>query len=79
MAESRTKQTALETLESVRQDIAKKLDDREIARLLSPELLQAVFNESWKLQFNDDSAPFARAARDLVVEAVNQANAEKPK
>lgn len=72
MAEPRTKQTALDTLMTLREEIVQKMDDTEIASLLTPELLQSVFNEAWRLQFEDDVNQFQRAARDLVTEASNQ-------
>ncbi|WCM92876.1 hypothetical protein M5C99_21450 [Acidovorax sp. NCPPB 2350] len=72
MAEPRTKQSALETLETMRQEIVQKMEDKDIAALMSVELLQSVFNEAWRLQFEDDVMPFQRAARDLVTEAANQ-------
>lgn len=73
MAEPRTKQTAIDTLEAMRQEVVQKLEDKEIAGLLSEDLLKAVFNEAWRLQLEDDASPFMRAARDIVVEAANQA------
>jgi hypothetical protein len=69
MPESRTKQSALETLASLRDEVVQKMDDPEIAARLTPELLLAVFNEAWRLQFEADIALFSRAARDLVTEA----------
>jgi hypothetical protein len=73
MAEPRTKQTAIDTLETMRLEVIQKGEDEEIAGLLSEDLLKAVFNEAWRLQLEDDAAQFMRAARDLVVEAANQA------
>lgn len=72
MAEPRTKQTAIDTLETMRQEVVGKLADEEIANLLSADLLKAVFNEAWRLQLEDDAGQFLRAARDIVVEAANQ-------
>jgi hypothetical protein len=72
MAEPRTKQSALETLESMRQEVVQKMEDKEVAALMSVELLQSVFNEAWRLQFEDDVQQFQRAARDLVTETANQ-------
>jgi hypothetical protein len=57
----------------MRQDVVKKLEDKEIADLLSANLLKSVFNEAWMLQLDDDATRFQHAARDLVVEAANQA------
>lgn len=73
MAEPKTKQAAIETLEAMRQEVVHKLDDKEIADILSEDLLMAVFNEAWRLQLEDDATAFMRAARDIVVEAANQA------
>ena len=72
MAEPRTKQSALETLEAMRQEVVQKMEDKDVAALMSAELLQSVFNEAWRLQFEDDVQQFQRAARDLVTEAANQ-------
>lgn len=72
MAEPRTKQSALETLEAMRQEVVQKMEDKDVAALMSAELLQSVFNEAWRLQFEDDVQQFQRAARDLVTEASNQ-------
>jgi hypothetical protein len=69
MPESRTKQSALDTLMSLRDEVVQKIDDPEIAARLTPEVLTAVFNEAWRLQFEADIALFSRAARDLVIEA----------
>lgn len=74
MADPRTKQTAMETLEAMRLEVVQNLEDDEVAKLLSPELLKLVFAEAWRLQSEEDTSYFMRAARDLVVEAVNQAN-----
>lgn len=71
MAEPRTKQTAIETLEAMRQEVMQKMEDAEVAALLSDDLLKLVFNEAWRLQLDDDTAQFMRAARDIVVEAAN--------
>ena len=72
MAEPRTKQPALETLEQMRQEVVQKMEDKDVAALMNAELLQSVFNEAWRLQFEDDVQQFQRAARDLVTEAANQ-------
>ena len=72
MAEPRTKQSALETLEAMREEVVQKMEDKDVAALMSAELLQSVFNEAWRLQFEDDVQQFQRAARDLVTEAANQ-------
>jgi hypothetical protein len=72
MAEPRTKQSALETLEAMRQEVVQKMEDKDVAALMSAELLQSVFNEAWRLQFEDDVQQFQRSARDLVTEASNQ-------
>lgn len=72
MAEPRTKQSALETLEAMRQEVVQKMEDKDVAASMSAELLQAVFNEAWRLQFEDDVQQFQRAARNLVTEAANQ-------
>jgi len=72
MAEPRTKQSALETLEQMRQEVVQKMEDKDVAALMNAELLQSVFNEAWRLQFEDDVQQFQRAARDLVTEAANQ-------
>lgn len=72
MAEPRTKQTAIDTLEAMRLEVLQKLEDEEIANLLSADLLKAIFNEAWRLQLEDDAGQFQRAARDIVVEAANQ-------
>jgi hypothetical protein len=79
MAEPRTKQTAIDTLEAMRQEVVQKLEDKEIAVLLSEGLLKSIFNEAWRLQFDDDTAQFTRAARDLVVEVANQSKSEEPR
>lgn len=76
MAEPRTKQSALETLEAMRQEAVQKMEDKDIAVLMSAELLQSVFNEAWRLQFEDDVQQFQRAARDLVTEASIQSQDE---
>lgn len=72
MAEPRTKQSALETLEVMRQEVVQKIEDKDVATLMSAALLESVFNEAWRLQFEDDVQQFQRAARDLVMEAANQ-------
>lgn len=79
MAEPRTKQTAIDTLEEMRQDAVEKMEDPEIASLLSEDLLKLVFNEAWRLQFEDEPAEFMRAARDLVVDAASQAQNRESK
>lgn len=71
MADPRTKQTAIDTLEAMRQEVIQKMEDKEVAGLLSDDLLKLVFNEAWRLQLDDDAAQFMRAARDIVVEAAN--------
>ena len=76
MAEPRTKQSALETLEAIRQEVVQKMEDKDVAALMSAELLQSVFNEAWRLQFEDDVLQFQRAARDLVTEAGSQSQGE---
>lgn len=76
MAEPRTKQSALETLEAMRQEVVQKMEDSDVAALMSAELLQSVFNEAWRLQFEDDVQQFQRAARDLVTEAATQPQGE---
>lgn len=73
MAEPRTKQTAIDTLEAMRMEVVRKHEDKEIAGLLSADLLRAVFNEAWRLQLEDDAGQFQRSTRDIVVEAANQA------
>jgi hypothetical protein len=72
MAEPRTKKTALDTLEAMRQEVVQKLDDKEIAHLLSADLLKAVLNEAWRLQLDDDAKQFEHATRDLVMDATDQ-------
>lgn len=72
MAEPRTKHSALETLEAMRQEVVQKMEDKDVAALMNAELLQSVFSEAWRLQFEDDVQQFQRAARDLVTEAANQ-------
>jgi hypothetical protein len=79
MAEPRTKQTAIDTLEAMRQEIVEKLEDNEIADLLSADLLKSIFNEAWRLQLDEDAAHFMTAARDLVRETANQATSGDPK
>ena len=74
--EPRTKKTALDTLEAMRQDVIGKIEDHEIGRLLSAELVRAIFNEAWRLQLEDDAPQFMRAARDLVLDAANQSATE---
>lgn len=75
MAEPRTKQSALETLEAMRQEVVQKMEDKDVAALITAELLQSVFDEAWRLQFEDDVQQFQRAARDLVTEATNRSQA----
>jgi hypothetical protein len=72
MAEPRTKQTAMDTLEAMRKEIVKTLEDSEIAALLTPELLKSVFGESWRLQHEDNPTQFSQAVRDLVVDAASR-------
>ncbi|ROR22456.1 hypothetical protein EC845_1352 [Comamonas sp. BIGb0124] len=72
VVEPKTKQSALETLEALRQEVVQKMEDKDIAALMSAEFLQSVFNEAWRLQFEDDVLQFQRAARDLVTETANQ-------
>ena len=41
MAEPRTKQSAIDTLEAMRQEVIQKLEDKEVAGLLSEDLLKS--------------------------------------
>lgn len=67
----RTKEVALEALLSNRQEIVRKIQDPELAELLSERLVRSVFEEAWRLQFEDDVQQFQRAVRDLVIEAAD--------
>jgi hypothetical protein len=72
--EPRTKDTALSTLLSLSKEGAHEIQDRQIAALLTEDLLRAVFNGAWRLQYDDDIVPFQQAVRDLVVDVADAAD-----
>lgn len=68
----RTKQAALDALLSNREEVARKLQDTQLVELLSESLVKNVFDEAWRLQYEEDEQKFPRAVRDLVEDAAEK-------
>jgi hypothetical protein len=66
MNESRTKDAAIGTLLSLRDDVLDEIKDTEVSSLFSEQLIRDVFDQAWRLQFEETSAEFQHATRDLI-------------
>jgi len=69
MPDRRSRDVALQTLLEVRDEVIAMAGDRNVRQLLTPALLQAVFEEAWRDQFDDDLAASQQGIRELVGDA----------
>jgi hypothetical protein len=71
--DERTKREALRVLLQLAEERRRTLDDVQLQRVLSDELVSALFDLAWKYQWERSAAGFIREARPLVDTAVDGA------
>jgi hypothetical protein len=68
--ETRTKQGALEVLLGLRQSVVGTMNDEMARILLTDGLIEDVFREAWRSQFDDERGDFRAKLREIVSDAI---------
>jgi hypothetical protein len=69
----RSRAAADSVVRDIRLQIVATSDSDTIKQLLTEDLVDAVLEEAWKDQFEDDRTHFIRRVREIVEDAVEQA------
>lgn len=68
----RSKESALEVLLEVRNEVAESLMNDDARSVLTEDLLRDVFDVSWNNQFEEDRRAARRELRQLVTDAIEE-------